>query len=174
MWTPAATSTRWACCFTNCLTGTTPFDKQALREAGYDEIRRIIQEDEPPRPSDRISTLGASLQTISESRTTDPRRLSRIVQGELDWIVMKALEKDRNRRYESASALAADVERYLNNEPVEACPPSKSYRLRKYARRHKSVLVTAAVVVMSLLDRHGASASGRRSRRTRQRAVAVH
>ena len=106
------------------LTGTTPFDKQTLREAGYDEVRRMIQEEEPPKPSDRISTLGASLQTISDCRTTDPRKLGPIVRGELDWIVMKALEKDRNRRYESASAFAADIQRFLDDEPVQACPPS--------------------------------------------------
>ena len=106
------------------LTGTTPFDKERLRAAGYDEIRRIIREEEPPKPSTRISTLGQAADTVSAQRHSDPKRLSQLVRGELDWIVMKALEKDRNRRYETASAFAADVQRYLNDEPVLACPPS--------------------------------------------------
>jgi tetratricopeptide (TPR) repeat protein len=130
------------------LTGTTPFDAEALKQAGYDEMRRIIREDEPPRPSARLSTLEqAALSTIAQRRGLDPRRLSRQVRGELDWVVMKALEKDRDRRYESASALAADVRRYLNDEPVAACPPSKIYLLRKFARRHKAGLGVAASVL---------------------------
>jgi eukaryotic-like serine/threonine-protein kinase len=113
------------------LTGTTPFDKERLKEIGYDELRRIIREEEPPRPSTRISTLGQAATTVSTNRKSDPKQLSRLFRGELDWIVMKALEKDRNRRYQTASAFAADVQRYLNDETVEACPPSAWYRCRK-------------------------------------------
>jgi eukaryotic-like serine/threonine-protein kinase len=133
------------------LTGTTPFDQQRLRTVAYDEMRRIIREEEPARPSTRISTLGLAATTVSASRASDPKRLSQLVRGELDWIVMKALEKDRNRRYESASALAADVTRYLHDEPVMACPPSLGYRLGKSARRHRAALATAAVVALALL-----------------------
>jgi WD40 repeat protein/serine/threonine protein kinase len=130
------------------LTGTTPFDKERLRTAAYDEIRRIIREEEPPRPSTRFSTLGQSSATVSANRRSDPRELSRLVRGELDWIVMKALEKDRNRRYETVNALAADVQRYLDDEPVQACPPSAWYRFRKFARRNKAALATASVVAL--------------------------
>jgi serine/threonine protein kinase/tetratricopeptide (TPR) repeat protein len=127
------------------LTGTTPFDKERLRTAGYDEIRRIIREEDPPRPSTRLSTMGPAAQTVSTNRASEPRKLTALVRGELDWIVMKALEKDRNRRYESASAFAADVERYLKDEPVQACPPSAGYRLRKLARRHRGKVAAAGV-----------------------------
>ena len=113
------------------LTGTTPFDGETLRKAAFDEMRRIIREEEPPRPSTRLSTLGATLSTVSANRGSDPRRLDRSVRGELDWIVMKALEKDRRRRYETANDFAADVMRYLTDQPVEACPPSAWYRLRE-------------------------------------------
>jgi serine/threonine protein kinase len=134
------------------LTGNTPFDKQTLKDAGFDEMRRIIREEEPPRPSDRISTLHAeALSTVSAQRNIDGHKFSRQVQGELDWIAMRALEKNRTRRYESVSALAADVERYLNDEPVEACPPSAMYRFQKFSRRNKATLVTLALVAMSLL-----------------------
>jgi serine/threonine protein kinase/WD40 repeat protein len=132
------------------LTGTTPFDRQRFAGAGYDEIRRIIREEEPPRPSIRFSTLGQAA-TVSADRQSDPRRLTQLVRGELDWIVMKALEKDRNRRYESASAFAADVQRYLADEPVQACPPSLGYRLRKLVRRHKGPVLAASLVVLALV-----------------------
>src|SRR5581483_6048223 len=102
-------------------TGTTPFAKERLREIGYDEIRRILREEEPPKPSTRISTLGKAATTVSTQRQSEPKRLSRLIRGELDWIVMKALEKDRNRRYVTANALALDIQRYLNDEPVQAC-----------------------------------------------------
>src|SRR5207244_927268 len=133
------------------LTGTTPFDKELLRTAAFDEIRRIIREEEPPRPSTRISTLGQAAATVSANRQSEPKKLSQFMRGELDWIVMKALEKDRNRRYETASAFAADVQRYLKDEPVEACPPSAWYRFRKFARRNKRGLVTATVVVLAVV-----------------------
>jgi WD40 repeat protein/serine/threonine protein kinase len=133
------------------LTGSTPFDRDRFREAGYDEVRRIIREEEPPRPSTRVSTLGPAATRLSTQRQSDPGRLSRLYRGELDWIVMKCLEKDRNRRYESAGALARDVERYLHDEPVQACPPSPSYRLRKFARRHKRGIGIFAVVAFMAL-----------------------
>jgi serine/threonine protein kinase/Tfp pilus assembly protein PilF len=132
------------------LTGTTPFEKARLHQAGFDEMRRIISEEEPPKPSTRLSTLGAELSTVSERRGVDPRKLSRALAGELDWIVMKALEKDRNRRYETASALAADVERYLTDEPVRAGPPTAAYRLRKFARRHRGRLRIVATLLLFL------------------------
>jgi serine/threonine protein kinase/tetratricopeptide (TPR) repeat protein len=133
------------------LTGTTPFDRERLHQAGYEELRRIIREEEPPRPSTRISTLGQAATAASMQRKSDPKRLSQLCRGELDWIVMKCLEKDRNRRYETASALAADVQRYLHDEPVHACPPSAWYRLRKLARRRKAALTTAALLAGMLV-----------------------
>lgn len=117
------------------LSGETPFDRDEVRISNYEEMRRMIREVEPPHPSARISTFEEkALSTIAERRTVDPKRLQQTVRGELDWIVMKALEKDRNRRYESASALAADVQRSLNNEPVLACPPSTLYRMKSMFR----------------------------------------
>jgi serine/threonine protein kinase/Tfp pilus assembly protein PilF len=139
------------------LTGTTPFDKRRINNAGYDEMRRIIREEEPPKPSTRFSTLGEAATTASTQRKRDVRRLSRVFRGELDWIVMKALEKDRNRRYESAGAFAADVERYLNDLPVHASPPSARYRFGKFARRNKVALLTAAIVALTLLAGTGTS-----------------
>jgi tetratricopeptide (TPR) repeat protein len=133
------------------LTGTTPCAKERLRTAAYDEIRRMIREEEPARPSARISTLGQAAATVSANRKSDPKRLSQLMCGELDWIVMKALEKDRNRRYETATAFAADVQRYLNDEPVQACPPSPWYRFRKWARRNKGVFVTVSAVAVAVL-----------------------
>jgi eukaryotic-like serine/threonine-protein kinase len=134
------------------LTGSTPFDIETLQKSGFDEMRRILREDEPPRPSARISTLNAVLlSTVSARHNIDPRKLGQSLRGELDWIVMKALEKDRNRRYETASAFAADVQRYLKDEPVLACPPSALYRFGKLARRNKVVLTTAAVITAALV-----------------------
>jgi tetratricopeptide (TPR) repeat protein len=134
------------------LTGHTPFASETLGQVGLDEMRRIIREEEPPRPSHRISTLAAEVRsTVSDRRGVDPRRLSQTLRGELDWIVMKAIEKDRNRRYESVSAFAADVDRYLSNLPVDACPPSAIYRLRKLARRNRAILAMASVVTISLV-----------------------
>jgi serine/threonine protein kinase/Tfp pilus assembly protein PilF len=134
------------------LTGTTPFDKQRLGKAGLDELRRIIREEEPPRPSTRIGTLvGETLGSVSAQRRTDPKRLCGLISGELDWIVMRCLEKDRTRRYETANALARDVQRYLAHEPVEACPPSKAYRLRKFVRRHRGPALAASLLVTALV-----------------------
>jgi WD40 repeat protein/serine/threonine protein kinase len=142
------------------LTGTTPFDAERLKEAGYDELRRIIREEEPPKPSTRISTLGQAATTVSANRKSDPKRLSQLCCGDLDWIAMKALEKDRNRRYETPSAFARDVQRYLHDEPVLACPPSATYRFRKFARRNKAALAMTAVIALGLLTAGVALAVG--------------
>jgi serine/threonine protein kinase len=133
------------------LTGTTPFTAERFKEAAYDEIRRIIREEEPPKPSTRLSHSKDSLPSISAQRQTEPAKLTRLVRGELDWIVMKALEKDRGRRYETASAFAADVEHYLSDEPVSAGPPSARYRLRKFVRRHRGPVLAASLVLLALL-----------------------
>jgi serine/threonine protein kinase len=155
------------------LTGTTPFDKERLRTAGYDEIRRILREEEPPKLSTRLSTLGQAAMTVSGKRRSDPRKLSRLFRGELDWIVMKALEKDRNRRYESASAFAADVQRYLHDEPVLACPPSKWYRFRKLVRRNKAALGMAATVALAALVAVGSAGWAIRDRAARSAVTAA-
>ena len=116
------------------LTGTTPLRRERVRQAGYNEILRRIREEEPPRPSTRLGEATETLSTLSADRGTEPSRLRRLVRGELDWIVMKALEKERSRRYETPDALARDVERYLADEPVEAGPPSATYRVSKFAQ----------------------------------------
>jgi serine/threonine protein kinase/tetratricopeptide (TPR) repeat protein len=133
------------------LTGTTPFTKERFKEAAYDEIRRIIREEEPPSPSTRLSSSKDSLPSISELRHTEPAKLTRLVRGELDWIVMKALEKDRSRRYETASAMAADVDRYLRDLPVSAGPPGAAYRLRKFVRRNRGPVLAASLVLLALV-----------------------
>ena len=114
------------------LTGSTPLSHKRMKEAAYAEILRMIKEEEPPKPSTRLSDSGEALASISANRHTEPAKLTKLVRGELDWIVMKSLEKDRNRRYETANGFAADVQRYLADEPVQACPPSAGYRLRKF------------------------------------------
>ena len=118
------------------LTGTTPFDRERLLSAGYEEMLRMIREEEPPKPSTKLSSSD-TLPSVAANRHVVPAKLSTLVRGELDWIVMKALEKERNRRYESAAALARDIEHHLNDEPVLAGPPSRAYRFRKFARRNK-------------------------------------
>jgi serine/threonine protein kinase len=133
------------------LSGTTPFDRNRLQTATLDEIRRIIREEDPPRPSARLTTLGAALSTVSANRKTEPNKLQGLVRGDLDWIVMKSLDKDRSRRYETASAFAADVRRYLGSELVEARPPSPWYRFQKFSRRNKVALTTASLVAAALL-----------------------
>jgi eukaryotic-like serine/threonine-protein kinase len=133
------------------LTGTTPFDKERLRSVGFDEIRRIIREEEPARPSTRMSTLAQAAATASANRQSDPKRLSQLLRGELDWIVMQALEKDRNRRYETVNGFAKDIQRYLADEPVLACPPSAAYRLRKFLRRNRRPVLALAVVLLALV-----------------------
>ncbi|MEW4486434.1 WD40 repeat domain-containing serine/threonine-protein kinase [Thalassoglobus sp. JC818] len=134
------------------LTGTTPFDASTLRSVGLDEMRRIIREDDPPRPSCKVITLDyETAVTVSTNRQSDPRELSLSMRRELDWIVMKALEKDRSRRYESTSEFVKDVERYLKDEPVEACPPTLVYRMTKYGKRHRGLLIATTLIVCSLL-----------------------
>jgi len=133
------------------LTGSTPLERARLREAGFAEVLRRIREEEPPPPSTRLSGSGEALPSIAASRQTEPARLARLVRGELDWVAMRALEKDRSRRYDSAGSLAADVERYLADEAVEACPPSRRYRLGKFARKHRTALSAASLVLLALL-----------------------
>jgi serine/threonine protein kinase len=133
------------------LTGSTPLNRQRLKDAAFDELLRLIREEEPPKPSTRLSDSGAALAGISAHRKTEPGRLTKLVRGELDWIVMKALEKDRARRYETANGLARDVQRYLANESVEACPPSAAYRLRKLVRRHQGPALAAGLLLLALV-----------------------
>jgi tetratricopeptide (TPR) repeat protein len=111
----------------------------------------MIKEEEPPRPSTRLSDSGEALASISAQRHMEPAKLTKLVRGELDWIVMKTLDKDRNRRYETASGFAADVRRYLNDEPVQACPPSAAYRLRKFTRRNRAMMTTVAFITAALV-----------------------
>jgi serine/threonine protein kinase len=132
------------------LAGSTPLEKERLRTAAFDEILRIIGEEEPPRPSARLSSSQA-LPSIAANRKLEPKKLTGLISGELDWIAMKSLEKDRNHRYQSASGLAQDIGRYLNDEPVEASPPSATYRLRKLVRLYRGPLAAATVVIISLV-----------------------
>src|SRR6056297_2561222 len=133
------------------LTGTTPFDRDTMSSLGMDGIRKLLNEQDPQRPSVRVSTLKAEgLSTVDDSRTLDSEIIAQQLKRELDWIVMKALEKDRTRRYESANAFAEDVQRYLDDEPVEACPPTLTYRLSKYAKKHKGLLTMAALLIAML------------------------
>jgi eukaryotic-like serine/threonine-protein kinase len=133
------------------LTGSTPLTKMRIKDAAFGEILRIIKEEEHPKPSTRLSESGDALPSISAQRQTEPAKLSKLIKGELDWIVMKTLEKDRNRRYESASAFVADVQRYLANEPVQAGPPGAGYRVRKFVRRHRATVLAGAGAGVLLL-----------------------
>jgi serine/threonine protein kinase len=132
------------------LAGSPPFSRKELEKAGMLEMLRVIREQEPSKPSTRLSTA-EGLPTLAANRGTEPAKLTRLMRGELDWIVMKALEKDRARRYETAKDFGADVERYLGDEPVQACPPTAWYRLRKFTRRNKARLVMATAVVLAVL-----------------------
>jgi len=132
------------------LTGTTPFDRKRLKQAAWMESLRMIREEDPPKPSTRLSTI-EELPAIAAKRGIEPSRLSGLVRGELDWIVMKSLEKDRGRRYATANGLAQDIENYLADAPVAACPPSLSYRVSKFARRHKVALAAAAACGLMLI-----------------------
>jgi len=132
------------------LAGALPFDPETWRRASFAEIQRIIREEEPPKPSTRVSTAGRSPKETAEHHSTDRRTLARQLKGELDWIVLKAMNKDRNRRYETANTLATDIGRYLRDEPVLAGPPSASYRFRKYTKRHKVALAFAATVFLGI------------------------
>ncbi len=150
------------------LTSTTPFDGQTLRQSAYEEMQRIIREVDPPRPSTRLGSLTRAARSredrtaerVADLRRTDAQTLRRMLTGELDWIAMKCLEKDRTRRYDSAGDLARDLERYLRDEPVAAGPPSAGYRLRKLARRHRAALAVSAVVVAAVLGGLGLSIAG--------------
>jgi hypothetical protein len=140
------------------LTGRTPFDAKELLRGGLDELRRRIREDEPLRPSTRLNTMNqADLTQVAHQRHSDPGKLSRFIRGDLDWIVMKCLEKDRTRRYETANGLAMDIQRHLTNEPVVACPPSAAYRFEKFVRRNKLGAAAASGVTLALLIGLGAS-----------------
>src|SRR5262249_48061817 len=129
------------------LAGSPPFSRKELEKAGMLEMLRVIREQEPSKPSTKLSTA-EGLPTLAANRGTEPAKLTKLVRGEPDWIVMKCLEKDRNRRYQTANALAMDVERFLRDEPVEACSPSAWYRVRKFARRRRRGLLTAPVVAL--------------------------
>ena len=154
------------------LTGTTPIARDRLKTAGFAEVLRLIREEEPPRPSTRLSRSGEAITGLAAKRRTEPRRLGAEVRGELDWIVMKCLEKDRTRRYETASGLAKDVERFLADEPVEACPPGAGYRFRKWLRRNKAASVaTAAVLVAVVLAVAGQTWNLVRARDAERKAI---
>ena len=133
------------------LTGTTPIEAERLRTAGYAEMQRLIREEEPPRPSVRLSTAGEKLTIIAKHRSIDPASLRQLVRGELDWIVMKSLEKERGRRYDSPTSFAADIERFLKHEAVLACPPTASYRLRKFVARRTELFIAVTGVAVALL-----------------------
>jgi non-specific serine/threonine protein kinase/serine/threonine-protein kinase len=132
------------------LAGSPPIEKDRLKKAALDEVLRIVREEEPPRPSQRLSTSQAKA-SIAATRGSEPAKLSALMKGELDWIVMKALEKDRTRRYETANGFAADVQRYLTGEPVHAVPPSVGYRLRKFVRKHRGPVIAATLVLLVLV-----------------------
>ncbi len=132
------------------LTGTTPLELQRCKQAAWEEIKRLVREEEPPRPSVRLSSSD-TLASLAAGRQIEPTRLTKLVRGELDWIVMKALEKDRTRRYETANAFAADLVHYLNDEPVQACPPSATYRFGKFARRNRVAITTVTLVAAALV-----------------------
>jgi eukaryotic-like serine/threonine-protein kinase len=133
------------------LTGSVPFSRKELQASGFLEMLRVIREVEPPRPSTKLSKSG-TLSSVADVRRTDPQKLVSLMRGELDWIILKCLEKDRGRRYQAASGLARDLEHYLADEPVEACPPTAGYRLRKLARKYRTpMLVTGAFVLLLTL-----------------------
>jgi len=132
------------------LTGSTPFSNAELKKKGLLEILRVVREDEPPRPSTKLSTADA-LPSLSANRGTEPKKRTGLLRNELDWVVMKALEKDRTRRYETANGFAADVNRYLSGEAVQAHPPSKEYRLKKFVRRNKGQVIAASLLIFTLL-----------------------
>ncbi len=133
------------------LTGSTPLETARFQEAAWHEILRLIKEEDPPSPSSSGSSAATRCPSLAAQRQLEPVRLTKLVRGELDWIVMKCLEKDRGRRYETASGLARDVERYLADEAVEACPPSAGYRLGKFVRRNKGLVSAASIIALVLI-----------------------
>jgi len=157
------------------LTGATPFDQKELLKSGLDQMRRTLQEKEPHRPSTKLNTLhGTELTRTALHRHTEPPKLRSQLNGDLDWIVMKALEKDRSRRYETANGLAMDIERHLHNEPVVARPPSQFYRFQKLVRRNQVAFIAAAAVLAALLAGLGTSTwLFLKERQARQQAVAA-
>jgi serine/threonine protein kinase/Flp pilus assembly protein TadD len=154
------------------LTGSTPLERKRVKEVAVLELLRLVREEEPLRPSVRLSTA-EGLPSIAASRGTEPNKLSGLMRGELDWIVLKALEKDRNRRYETPNGLAHDIERYLSDETVQACPPSAWYRLRKYTRRHKSGLAVAGMILVFIVLLGGGGGWVVRDRAARQARTAT-
>ncbi len=133
------------------LTGATPFDAKSLRSAAYGEMQRIIREVDPPRPSTRVSTLGDLLTSVASLRRTEPAKLSPLLRGDLDWIVMRCLEKDRARRYATTDALASDLHAFLRGDMVSAAPPNAMYRIRKFVRRNRAAVLTGSVVGAALV-----------------------
>jgi serine/threonine protein kinase/tetratricopeptide (TPR) repeat protein len=133
------------------LTGTTPLEDRRVRDAGYAELQRLIREEDPPRPSTRLSSLGASATLLAGNRGLDARRLVQVLAGDLDWVVMKALEKDRGRRYATPAGFAEDVGRYLRHEPILARPPATLYRVKKFARRNRAAVLTGLAMAAALL-----------------------
>ncbi len=167
------------------LTGSTPLSRAQIKEVAFADIIRLIKDVEPPKPSTRLSESGEALASISANRQMEPTQLTKLMRGELDWLVMKTLEKDRKRRYETANALAADVQRYLNDEAVQACPPSTRYRLQKFFRRNKGPILAsfamAAILVLGIVGtsigmawalnaKHEATLSAKSEFEQRQRA----
>ena len=153
------------------LTGALPFDRKEMRQAGLAEIQRIIREQDPPRPSTRITQLGPASTEAAQNRHTEPRRLVSELRGDLDWITMRALEKDRTRRYQTANALSADIRRHLSSEPVSAGPPSTTYRAGKFVRRHRfGVAVSAALVLLLAVVASALALQARRIAQERNRA----
>ncbi len=157
------------------LTGRTPFDAVELNRRGLDEMRRAIRETDPPKPSTRFGTLAAEARsTVANQRQAEPAKLAGFLRGDLDWVVMKALEKDRTRRYETANGMAMDVQRFLSNEPVVARPPSSAYRLQKFVRRNKLAVAAAAAVALALVAAITAGVwQGLRAVREKKRATAA-
>jgi serine/threonine protein kinase/tetratricopeptide (TPR) repeat protein len=139
------------------LTGTTPLESERLRAAAYAEMQRLIREEEPQRPSARLSSLGDTASVLADNRGLDLKHLTQLLASDLDWVVMKALEKDRNRRYDTPANFAQDIERYLSHEAVMARPPSRAYRLKKFAQRNRGAVLTAAAVALALLAGTGVS-----------------
>jgi eukaryotic-like serine/threonine-protein kinase len=171
------------------LTGTTPVSSRELRSAALGEVLRILREVEPPLPSSRVSGNSQQMSDIASHRRLHPKKLPSVIRGELDWIVMRAIEKDRRRRYETASGLASDIHRYLAGEPVVAAPPSAAYRLRKLVQRHTAAVVAAGLIAVTLLlgiagttagmvqakrERHLAEAAGDREAVERRKSEAIN
>jgi len=152
------------------LTGTTPLSHDRVTHAAFLEMLRTIREEEPPKPSTRLSDSKETLPSVAAQRQIEPARLPKLVRGELDWMVMKALEKDRTRRYETANGLAQDIEHYLHDEPVLACPPSPGYRVKKFLRRNKGPVTAAALVLLALLAGMAGTTWGLLRARQAQRA----